>query len=239
MDETSVKLWMDTGPGLVKIGDDEVRREVLQDEQKADLNKRRSCMSLMAFVADDPEVQRALPQILFVNERSLGPAQHAMLEQRLLDNPAFFICRRPSAWVTVDALKEVLVLLKHRLQAFLATRHILFCMDCSPVHASPKIAKAVARAGLYLHFIPARMTGQLQPLDAYVFGPLKQKLRNAYEDAQLRSPTGEVNIVELCLELAAVVKKLLQEREWGHAFRGCGFGRQQLGVGKRVRQRLK
>ena len=82
MDETSVKLWIDTGPGLLIVADDEVRREVLMGELKADLNKRRSCMSSMAFVADAPEVQQALPQILCVSERSLKPAQHAELEQR-------------------------------------------------------------------------------------------------------------------------------------------------------------
>ena len=82
MDETSVKLWIDTGPGLLIVADDEVRREVLMGELKADLNKRRSCMSSMAFVADAPEVQQALPQILCVSERSLNAAQHAELEQR-------------------------------------------------------------------------------------------------------------------------------------------------------------
>ena len=125
MDETSVKLWIDTGPGLLKVADDEVRREVLTGEQKAELNKRRSCMSLMAFVADDPAVQQALPQLLFVNERTLTAAQHAELEQRWLDNPTFFISRRPSAWVTIEVLKEVMRLLKHRLRPFVGSRHIL------------------------------------------------------------------------------------------------------------------
>ena len=82
------------------------------------------------------------------------------------------------------------------------------------------------------------MTGQLQPFDAHVLGPLKQQLRSAYEDAQLRSASGEVSTVELCLELARMVIALLQGRTWTHAFRGCGFGGQQLGVGKRVRHRL-
>ena len=53
---------------------------------------------------------------------------------------------------------------------------IILALDCCPVHISIKFLRYCCRLGVMLVFLPARCTWFIQPLDVYVFGPLKRKL---------------------------------------------------------------
>lgn len=53
---------------------------------------------------------------------------------------------------------------------------IILALDCCPVHLSVKFLRYCCRLGVMLVFLPARCTWFIQPLDVYVFGPLKRKL---------------------------------------------------------------
>lgn len=238
MDETSIPLWQNPGRGLVRIPEGKSRKAVLESEQRATLAKRRCYMSLLCFLSDDEEVQKKLPQVLVVNEKTISVVMRNALEEELAFREDFFLLRRKSAWTDAAFLGQVLRLVAGCLAPFAASRHLLFAMDCSPVHATTSVAQAAARGGLHLHYIPAKMTGVMQPLDVYFFGPFKHSLRRAYGEKCLQSESGEVDALELCRLVMNTLPELLHRRSWRHAFRGCGYGGNQAEIGERLRRRL-
>ena len=133
---------------------------------------------------------------------------------------------------------EVLRLLGQCLEPVKPLAHCLLLLDCAPVHCTPAVARAAARAGVLLHYVPASMTGVLQPLDCYAFSTLKRKLRQDLECACLESSTGTTTTVQVLAMTFQVVRDVLQGKSWRHAFLGCGFGGTQRAVGQRVRRRL-
>jgi len=238
MDQTSVRLWMHPGAGYVVVPAGQRKRHLLEREQRAPLSKRRAAFSLMAFVSDDEVVQRLLPQIVLVNERTLTSSETAAVRASLATKPNDLLFRSKSAWSNADTLVHALRVLKHALEPVEPFAHCLFLVDCSPVHCTEKVCRAAARAGVHLHFVPGNMTGALQPLDVYVFSQFKKLLRAKYEAACVESASGEATYIDVVRMTFACVDEVLRGQPWREAFRGCGFGDAQRGLGKRLRRRL-
>ena len=238
MDETCMKMWLPARRGYVQLPAGDAKRHCLEQEQRAELGKRRSALSLIAFASDDMEVQKALPQVLIGNSHVLPAHVLAQLGGPLRPNN-MFIFRRRSSWADADLLVQIFRLVGKCLEHVLPECHVLFSMDASPVHLSPKVVKAAAIAGLHLHFIPAKMTPWLQPLDAYIFSCLKARVRQKHDRALLESETGEVTTLQMCELICAAVEEVLQSTSWARAFRGCGFAAErQSDLGGRVGRRL-
>ena len=238
MDETAVKFWQDGGAGYVKIPANVKKAEFLETETKASLSKRRMVCSLLGFISDDEETQRLLPQVLVVNKRSLTEAATREVQASLQGSDTLFLKRRDSAWVSVDLMVEIIHLLAKCLEPVKPLAHILLLLDCAPIHTTQRVVAAVARAGFLLHFVPALMTSVLQPLDVYAFAQYKKVLRDYYEERAMASDTGEVSnkeVVDITFKAATAV---LQSGAWRHAFRGCGWGESQQGIGRRASRRL-
>ena len=84
-----------------------------------------------------------------------------------------FILRRQSSWANADTLVDFVRFLAKVLEPIAQHLHVVLTLDAGPVHLSERVARAFARARIFLHFVPAHMTAWLQPLDAYAFLPLK------------------------------------------------------------------
>ena len=65
MDETAICLFQQGGKGNVFLA--KTQRSV----QQATRGQRRTYLTLVAFVCDDPRVQVVLPQIIIVKERTI------------------------------------------------------------------------------------------------------------------------------------------------------------------------
>ena len=82
------------------------------------------------------------------------------------------------------------------------------------------------------------MTSLLQPLDTHVFSLYKRFVRREYEDALVRSRSGEVNIFPFLKILIAAVDHVIQARSWKKAFLQTGFGNQQRELSCSLKQKL-
>ena len=239
MDETSIPMWMSSGAGYVRLPQGQGRKEYLEKECKAPLGKRRSNMSLICFLCNDTSVQSHLPQFLISNDKILAASTKARLDEELCLCTDFMVLRRKSAWVTSKFLVKIFGVLGEVLREAAAEKAVILTIDMCPTHATPAVVQAAARNNLLLHFVPGGMTGYLQPLDAYFFGPLKQKLRSGYHDLQTNeSASGEVTTLQVCQLVVRVVRELLNSRCWAHAFAGCGYGHKQSLLGGRARRKL-
>jgi hypothetical protein len=151
----------------------------LQQEQMATLATRRAGFTLMASVADGPATQQLLPHIILANKSVLTRAVFNALGGHVR-GANIFILRRQSSWANADTLADVVRLLAKVLKPLAQHRHVALTLDACPVHFSERVARACARASIFLQFVPAHMTAWLQPLDAYVFLPLKRFLQRGH-----------------------------------------------------------
>jgi hypothetical protein len=223
MDETSMKMWLPARCGYLQPPAGVRGRHSMEQEQRADLHKQRAAFSLIFFDADNMQLQKALPQVLVANSNQLSARDHQMLAcHQRTDN--MFCLRSRSAWTDAPLLADILRLCAKCLESLLPRCRVLLSMDASPVHVTTQVIKAAAQGGLCLHFIPAKMTPWLQPLDTYVFTSLQVQVRRKYEAALVASETGEVNALRMREIIAQSVQQLLQQKSWACAFRGCDFG---------------
>lgn len=238
MDETSARFFYPPKAGMVVIPKDTKKRHLLEKEHVASLSIRRSMFTYLSFVCDDPDIQKYLPQIVLVSQRAVPQRDFNIVQNWLVDRPGLLLWRRKSSWVTSAMMIEITALLAKCLRQFDAEVQFLWLIDCAPVHSTPEVVRAIARAGIYVVYIPAGMTSYLQPLDVYVFSQLKKNMRESFERVSLRTTQGTVSTVQvLCLTFLAI-RAVVQHRTWRHAFVGCGFGENQRLLGQRLRRRL-
>ena len=196
----------------------------------SDLNSRRKMVTLVAFVCDKACVQKALPQVVIGNHtvlpRRLAAAQRAR-------NDAVFVVSRKSSWVNAEALCEIFSLLAASLSPWKDRYCPVLSMDCCPVHCVRRVLRHCWKVGLRVHFIPACMTAQMQPLDTHVFASLKRELVQAYHAAIVESEIGQLLPERALADVCAVIATVLA-KDWSRAFASAGFSENQQGVSPRL-----
>lgn len=234
MDETSVKLDWESRRGLVMVPEGCKLRDFLKNKRKSKLNSRRSALSLVAFVCDDSDKQRLLPQVFVGNAHVLTLAAAEHLFDATQDN--VFVLRRNSAWVTTALLVEIVALLAECLKDVLETHYVILSMDACRVHLAGDVADACARAGIHIMYIAASTTAFLQPLDTHVFAKYKRWLWQAVESKQLSSADGALTHVEM-MELMCAGIQVLEGQSWATAFAHDGLCG-QASLSKSLKSRL-
>ena len=94
MDESSLKLCPPARKGFVVPPRPPSDRSAYARQRKPSLRDRRSALSLVAFIADDVQIQRALPQLILGNESLLPKRSMDELSSEPLACEGFFLLRR-------------------------------------------------------------------------------------------------------------------------------------------------
>ena len=196
---------------------------------QASLSVRRRAVTLVAFVADDCEVQRVLPQIIVGCTNNIPP-MWAAAQRRRLD--CVYVVRQAHGWLNTIAFKNVFKLLGACLRPLAESRFFILSMDAAPVHMTASAARASHRAGLMPHLLPARTTSLLQPLDTLVFARLKRCIGQDYETACLRSATATPSLSTTLDIFRKVANDVLTQGDHQSAFLKCGLGGKQQHVGR-------
>ena len=204
--------------------------------QQASLRLQRTYVTLVAFVCDDLEVQRALPQVLVVSERAVTIAQ--LVAIRAACPPTMVVVRQKSAWNTAALTARIVHRLRIALEPFIAQRQPLLIMDTARIHLAPLALRALSRANIWTVLVPPSMTFLLQPLDTDIFALLKAAIQNEYQNARVASGVASPSVVTLATCVATGIQNVLCAREWGRAFARNGYGDQQRTLGDRVKTAL-
>merc|ERR1712020_872650 len=77
--------------------------------------------------------------------------------------------------------------LRQQLGSLELLAQLVLLLDCAPCHAHPRVDHAAARNKIILVFLAASMTASLQPLDVFVFAPLKKYIMDAFERVVLEA----------------------------------------------------
>lgn len=238
MDETSVKLFSGDSKGAVAVLPGEKMKEALgRAEQRASLRVRRSAISHVAFVCDDAEIQRLLPQVIIGNEKVLPRwVVDAVSGASRLDN--IFILRQKSSWVNQKVLVNIVNLLAASLKDKMSSHAFILSMDGAPSHTAPGVPRACARGGFRLVYIPACMTSLMQPCDTHVFARYKGFLRKRLEQHRLESATGSTTTQQVVETMCEGIREVLEGRSWVRAFQHTGLREQQRHVGSSFLRKL-
>ena len=235
-DESSCRLWTRPRRGLLSAKTCLRMRRGRAPQQTATLSTRRTAFSLLAFLADNVDVQKSLPQLLVLNAHTVTLADARWLEHETKDLN-IVVQRRKSAWIKSGDLAVVLREVGRALRPFRDTHAFVLALDVCPTHWTTCVARAAAESNLGIVFVPPSTTAFLQPLDVHVYNHLKRAARHGLEDLYIRDTVGHVANRDIIRMWAHAVCDVLNSRCWRFAFASCGFGHNQANIGERCRYR--
>ena len=226
MDETSICLFQGAVRGNIFI---RKGRRAFQDVPRS---TRRTCMTHAAFVCDDHDLQQLLPQVVLVNERTVGAREFASLARE--SPPGVRLVRGRSAWVDAGICARMVRWLAAALAPHTVDIQVVLVFDAARQHITDQVLTACAAANIWPIVVPPRLTWLLQPLDTHVFALYKAHLQKAYQRARIAAADRRVSIAEFLPCVYAAVQQTLDGHDWAHAFEGNGLSRSQLGVSTRI-----
>ena len=223
MDETYVPLETDTHQGNVflkkmnhKFGKGNfARRKVFR-------SKRRQGFTHVAFICDDPEIQKKLPQILIgrpcVFPKKLLPAFNNAVRPNLM------ILQATKGFNTAAQMVYIIKILAKFLKDYLKTHQIILKVDAAQSHCTYEVWHAFRAWRIWAILVPASTTWLLQVLDAYGFANYKNGLRALLVFARSKSPTGTVDITNFVHIVDEVIDYFLNNTLWADKFDALGYG---------------
>ena len=173
---------------------------------------RESRRSMLAAVCSKGDLQRLLPQVFLHKEGNTGahaPSHHAPQQEQETE------WSNKTGTIDSRVLRRWVYTLRAKINAYASNLWVILVLDCCPVHISRQFLQYCCRLGILLLILPARCTWFIQPLDVYVFGPLKRRLASALA---ARRANGHLNIEE------GVVPWQTQQHDEAKSFLQCVDG---------------
>lgn len=231
IDETSIKLDMVMRHGFISAA---ARNDEKHSGLRRKMSKRRArtAYSYVAVLCDDADLQKLMPQIIIVNSTQCPEAVFEEVNKQKPSN--VIIWRRKSCWMDTATFGKVIRQIHSSLGRKGDSVQIILCCDGHNTHINTKIWQICSRMKYLMFVIPAKTTGVLQPLDAYVFALLKSKLRTAYQSNCILLTTGSCSLGLSVMTLFDVIKEVLLSRPWHHAWERLGLAGHQRNISTRV-----
>jgi len=152
-----------------------------------------------------------------------------------LELGALQVWQEESGWVSHKLMKELLETLSGALGRHRHTRQIILVLDCARCHISKEITNKANSLGIWLCFVPARLTWLLQPLDIMAFRSFKSRFRIIYTQKRCKKLGGVLSTLEWIQIVAEAVKNIFAESDWSRAFHCSGLTNEQRHVSEWIR----
>ena len=235
MDETAISYCYGNGKGLV------VSKHVLPSgkfhkKAPAKTSDHKTHISFLAFVTHDSAIQPKLPQIFIGNKKAFLLKTVDALSPKVPEG--FYLWREESSWNNNVFMCRALKLLAKHLKDYLASHQIILILDVARCHRHQTVYSLAHRLGIILMYVPAKLTWLLQPADTHVFGRLKLRLRQLWQDLCLRNDAGGVPHAEWLAGAFDLIRKLLCGFKWHNAFLSNGLLDENK-IGSRVLEELR
>jgi hypothetical protein len=235
LDETSVSQFVAHLRGNVFVSKKRRGERGLEPIQRIARRRTRAALTHVAIICDDASIQPTLPQILLTNEHTITKRDASTIEQTLPPNIALW--RQKSSWTNTEVMCRILGQLGTGLATHTHLQPIL-SLDCARQHLNPKIAKAAARYGIWIMYIPAGLTWLLQPCDTHLFSRYKRYLGARLQAEKSLHPQGDVNTLAWIRCITATIRKVMQGVSWRRAFASDGMSRHQSEVSSYIHEAL-
>ena len=230
MDETAVCLYQGGRSGHIFLS----RGHTITE--KANLSTKRAYLTHIAFICDDADIQKMLPQILICNKNTVNAADFAAAKATL--PPNVHLWRLNSAWVNKGLCKDIIRILARSLADVMHTLHVILMFDVCGPHISLQMWNALARWGIPGVLIPASETWLLQVLDVYVFKAYKTNVQRHYGSRRVKGDGTDINFCNVVGSICDAIRDVMCGRGWGAAFDKTGWSSGQTHLSERVRSEL-
>ena len=201
----------------------------------ASLSEIRGHVSFLASIANDPEVQALLPQVLLGNEHRFTKTLLRSVEKSC--PPQVHLWRQKSAWNSHSTMRRYICLLAKTLGSLVHERYVILIVDTAKAHIHQSIYKLARQRGLRLVFVPARMTRWLQPCDTHVFGPFKTALMDNWRRSKSEATQGVIDAQRWLQVIFKTIDQVLPV-DWSKAFLRDGILNQQADLSDKIRVSL-
>ena len=181
---------------------------------------KRGTTTHVSVITHMTEIQAMLPQFVLLNKRLFKATD---LPHGESEGVQFW--RDDTAWNTASKMIDILELIAYNLEAKLDKLQPVILLDMAPCHLDHQVIAAANRLGLWLLFVPAKLTYLLQPLDVAVLAHFKSELNAGFVASQ--DSTGTLRTHDWVHNVCTLGKTFWRGRAWKSAFHAVGlFGSQ-------------
>ena len=235
LDESPCALEVTHGKGnLAKYNSHMFKSKRFYAKYKRGLT--RSFFTFVGLASNIDAVQRALPQFLLLNKKTIKAPIVASLNASL--PPNFHIIYGDSHWMNEATMCKILCLIKVSLGPLFNKYHCVFLADCCKLHITAKLFRYASRIRFPYVPIPVKTTWILQPLDTHVFGILKRLFRTKIQNLRSNSGHGVITLLAFLQAFIDVAYDVLVLGSFREAFLDNGISFKQLGVSDYIRREL-
>ena len=182
--------------------------------------ERRGMSTLMGCVVSVPELQKDMPQFILTNDAHVTNAEKSILAR--LPPPIQWV-KGTRGWVTSQNIKPMLTAIRKVIRSKMPSAEIVICMDCAAVHTTDSTLVHLSKLGLHSLLIPGGLTGLLQPLDNFVFGPFKKELAEMQERKRGMDVGGDGRATAWIGILCDAIRTVIVDRSWASTFERNGM----------------
>jgi hypothetical protein len=226
MDETSICMFQGSARGNVFL------KRGHKVTQNISLATKRKCLTHVAFICDDVDVQKDMPQFVIMNEHTVTAAAFATLRAARPKNVHLF--REKSAWVNGHLCARIVHLLANALKAHGDKFQLVLLFDTFKGHLCAHVWRALSKTRIWPLVVPAKLTWLLQPCDTHAFAVFKLCLQKAYQNERIKTVDGQAGIQALLASLYVAIHDVLETKTWKDAFDRNGFSDQQVLVSPKI-----
>ena len=224
MDETNLTNLTDCQRGYV-FSSSRPRRK--QQPHSRNKDRTNSKVTLLGVIADQPELQPHLPQVILPRYTSHAVPPRAQLQLYALQGYPMQFWHGTAGSTTPHIFKEWILRVRRAVHSFNPALWIVLLVDCHSSHLDQRVVAQLRAMKILAVFIPAKMTWLLQPLDVCVFGPLKKNIR-LLDTVQKQGQNADQGAPGAWVLTASTgTKRTLCQQDWSDAFDRLGAG---LGV---------
>ena len=179
----------------------------------------RGAVAHVALLTHNTQIQSLLPQVFIGNKAKFTRALLDVVQER--QPPHVHFIRAVSAWNNGVVMQQVLELLASALAPHPQFQLILV-LDTAKCHLAHDVLSRARALGIWLCFIPAKLTWLLQPLDVAVFSSYRAFLRREFQIC-LQEQNGRVGDATWMDLLFRVATTFLRRSPWQRAFDAIGM----------------
>lgn len=214
LDETSVCFAPELRSGLVVIRS--------SSEAKALVAKQdtRSNLTYVATVCDDESVQASMPHFIIGDKTRIRDTDMVSLRESPKNNVHVWRNEK-SAWNNHTLMQRILTVIRDALSHRPDLLPVLI-LDVAPCHIHKSVFQKARQLGIWLVFVPSRVTYLLQPLDTHGFFSFKAWLRRMYAALRGVAVDGLVARLDWLKVLQSAKEAHFDQKSWKRAFADTG-----------------
>ena len=236
MDETQLASVKNAGSGMISG-----RKQKRVDRRRAPrdaVDRHHTKVTYMAVVADSPELQPLLPQIILPRYTQNVRPPPAMLHHYEDFGHPFEFWHGTAGATSPGIVQRWMTRLRSVVSSFNDQAWIVLIFDCDTNHLCVTTMAHLRRLKMIPLVLPAKLTWLLQLLDVYVFGLLKKDIRLEEVRSRESSMTGSLATRQRIGFAASSIRRIIINRDWSTAFEKLGYGSLDRPAGSHLQEYL-